>query len=141
MLPCPNRYFFHITSNTLVSIVVVLDNFLRFLPADADALRQSPWLDGVGDSKVYDLSESSGFLQFLICPGAKHQSGCACMNVFSFLKSFKHHRILSDMGQQPQFELRVVCRNNLVALLSYEGAPDATAKITANGNILQIGIA
>ena len=63
------------------------------------------------------------------------------MNVFAFLKSFKHDRILRDMCEEPQLELRVIRGNDFVSLLRHERAANTPAKIGANRNVLQIGIA
>src|SRR6185436_12182149 len=52
MFACSNGNLFHVTPDALVSVVIVLDHFLGFLPADTNSLRKSPWLYRVGNRKV-----------------------------------------------------------------------------------------
>src|ERR671912_55783 len=63
------------------------------------------------------------------------------MNVFAFLKSLQHHFILRDVGQQSQFKLGIVGRNNFVSLFGDEGPPDAASQFCANGYVLKVWIA
>ena len=63
------------------------------------------------------------------------------MNVFSVLKSIEHHLVARDVRQQTQLKLRIIGRDEFVAGLGDEGAPDAPAHFCANRNILQVGIA
>ena len=141
MLARAHRHLFHVTPNAFVRVVVIFDDFLRFLSRDADALRQSPRLDCISDGEVDYLRKPTRFSQFFIGLRAKNESRRARVNVFAFLKRFEHHRILRDVGQQTQLELRVVGRNDLVSLLCHERAPNTPSHFTANRNVLKIRIA
>src|SRR6185295_7233231 len=57
------------------------------------------------------------------------------------LKRFEHDWILRYVGKQPQLELRVVCRDNLISFFCNERSSDASSQLSANGNVLQVGIA
>src|SRR5688500_350874 len=63
------------------------------------------------------------------------------MNVFAFLKSLQHHFILRDVGQQSQFQLGIVGRNDFISLFGDEGPPDAASQFCANGYVLEVRIA
>ena len=52
----------HVTAHTFVGCVIIVDDFARFLPADTDALRQTPGFDRVSNRKVYNLGKASRFL-------------------------------------------------------------------------------
>src|SRR6185369_6392187 len=79
--------------------------------------------------------------KLLVSLRAEDESRGARVDVFTFLKRFEHHRILCDVGQQAQFELRVIRRDDLVALLCDEGAANTTSHLAANRNVLEIRIA
>src|SRR5687768_2049597 len=133
MLASANRHLFHVTANAFVSVVIILDDFLRFLPGNSDALRQAPRFDSISDGEVNDLGKPASFFKLLICLRAEDETSSARVNVFAFLKCFEHYGVLRDMGQEPQFELRIIRGDDLVSLLCDEGTPDSAAHLTANG--------
>src|SRR5215213_9669517 len=136
MLARTNRDFLHVTSHAFVSVVVILDDFLRFHSRDSDALRQAPRLDRISDSKVDYLGKPARLFELFGSLRAEDESRRARVDVFTFLKRFQHHRILRDVGQQPQLELRIVSGDDLVSLLRNESAADTPAHLAANGNVL-----
>src|ERR1043166_2501753 len=97
--------FIHVTANTLVSVVVIFNDFFCFLPGDADALRQTPWFNRVSNSKVDNLRKSPCFFEFFVCSGPEYKACSARVNVVAFLKRLQHNCILSYMSQQSEFEL------------------------------------
>jgi hypothetical protein len=48
--------------------------------------------------------------------------------------------VLRDVGQDAQLHLRVVCRENDIALFRDKGPPDFAAQVAADGNVLEIRV-
>src|SRR5437764_359516 len=62
----------------------------------------------------------------------------AFVYVFALLESVQHFRVVRDVGQQSQFQLRVVRRNQLITFFRHERAAYALAQLCADWNILKI---
>src|SRR5262245_61467207 len=105
MFPSSNRDFLHVTPNALVRVAVVLYYFFLPLPTAANSLRQTPWLNGIGNRKVHNFRKPTRLFELRVSTGAKHETCGACVNVFAFLKRLQHYSVLGYMGQQSKFEL------------------------------------
>ena len=60
------------------------------------------------------------------------------MNVDAFLEGFAQCRHVRDFGQEPQLDLRIVCRDQLFARRRHEGAADLAALLCAYRDVLQV---
>ena len=63
------------------------------------------------------------------------------MNVLAFAEGVKQCFVLADVSQDTQFHLGVVTGKELVTGPRYKTTPYLLPYFTANGDILQIGIA
>src|ERR1043165_1172984 len=130
------RDLFHEAMHAFVGLVIIVNHLFRFLARDADALRKSEGFDGVSDGEVDDLGEAASLFQLLFRLRAKDKAGGALVDVIIFLKRIEHDRVVRDVREQAQLQLRVIGGDELVAFLGDEGAADATAQLRANRNIL-----
>ena len=107
---------------------------------DAQILRQSESRQSVHDAEIHHFR-----LPAMI--GGDHQRRHAenlrrgeGVDVVAAAVGFNQQRVFGKMGQQPQFDLRIVRRQQHMTGLDGECGANFAAKFGANGNILQIGI-
>ena len=72
---------------------------------------------------------------------AEHFAGGPGVNVLVLSEGVDQHRVLRKMGQDPQLDLRIVRGEQLAALVGNEGRSNLGAKLRADGDVLQVGIA
>ena len=120
---------------------IVLDKLFRLRHGDAVFTGEALGAHAVNDAEVDGLGlVTLGFGNFLH-RRPKDQRGGAGMDVFVLFKRGDEIGIFRDMGQDPQFHLGIVRRNeNMFGVRGYKGPADAPAKFGADRNILKIGV-
>ena len=103
-----HRDFIHVAAHAFVGRVIIIDYFAGFLPRNAHALRQTPWLDRIGNCEVHNFGEASSFLEFFVGLRSKHQPRSPRVNIIAVAKSIQHYFIAGDVRQQTQLELRII---------------------------------
>src|ERR1043165_6063479 len=130
------RHLFHVAVHARVGSVVIVYDLACLFARDADALREAERLDGVGDGEVDDLGEASLLFQLFLRARAEDETGRALVYVLALLEGVEHLRVLRDVREQTQLQLRVVGGDEDVALVGHEGAADAASQLGADGDVL-----
>ena len=63
------------------------------------------------------------------------------MDIYALGEGFLEHANSGHMGEQPEFDLGIVHREQFVTRRGHEGAADMAAFLSADGNVLQVGVA
>src|SRR5580692_2550466 len=127
-------------AHALVPLEICRDELFSFGGLDAELLRESEGREAVDDAEVYDL----GLAPVVGCDHewghAEDLRGGQGVNVVATAVGFDEQRIARKMGEQTQFDLRIIGGEQNVTGLGDEGGADAAAEFGADGDILQIRI-
>ncbi len=120
---------------------VLLDERLRLAQRQAALARQTEGTHAIDQPKVDPLGEVALILTDALRRDAIDDCRCGRVDVLLLAKGVEHCRILGDVGQDAQFNLRVVGRQEHPARVADEATPDLLADFAADGDVLQVGVA
>ena len=131
---------FDIVANAGKALEILFDIGAGFLAGDAELVGEPESRDAVDNTEIDCFGAAADFGGHAFHRHAEHFGSRHGVNIESLAKRLLQRRDATDLGQQPQFDLRIVGRNELVAGCRNEGAADLAAILGADRNILQIRI-
>ena len=132
------NYALHVVVNSAVMRKIAFYILLCFLVGNSDVLCERVGSYSVDYSEVYRLCAASHNRSDHIERQVEHLRGCDRVDIVAVLEGGYHVFVLSDMGEHPQLDLRVVRVNEHPVLTRAEEFAHFLAKLGADGNILQI---
>ena len=120
---------------------VLLDQACRLGLAQPGVLRQAVAADAVGDAEVDRLGHAAHVRRHLVQRHVEDGGGGGGVDVLVGLEGGDQGRVLAEVGQDAQLDLRVVGREQHAVALGDEGAPHHAPDVGADRDVLQIGVA
>ena len=118
-----------------------VDDLLRRLRRDADVLRQRERGLSVQQRVVDHLGRAALHVLVHGAVRAKHLQRRLIVDVVAAAERLDERFVLGQVGEHPQFDLRIVGRDQHVARLGDERAADLAAELGLDRNVLKIRIA
>ena len=132
----------NVIPDSAVAIEVRLDQFPPFAHGNAQFLAHAKRSGSVHDTEIDNLRSAAHIRLNIVQGDAKYQAGRPGMNILAILESGDQSGVLTQMGHNAQFNLRIVGRQDLpTRFLSTECFADFASLFIPDGNILKIGIA
>src|SRR5699024_5800070 len=108
--------------------------------ADAEVARQAERAHAVHQAEVDGLGGAALVLADIVGLLAEHLGGGGATDVGAFAEGALHALVAGQVRHDPQFDLRVVRGQHLVAGRGDEGLADAPALGGAHRDVLQVGV-
>ena len=124
-----------------VPVEIVVDVSPSGLDRNVQPLRQAERAEAVEDTEIHRLGHTP---HVVVHRCQLHPENLHCgagMDVLAAMERLDQHRVLAEMGQQPQFDLRVIHRHQAMAGGGDEGAANLAPQLRADRDVLQVGIA
>ena len=120
---------------------IPVDEGRRFLDGDADLPRQRARAHAVDDAEVDGLGPAAHVRGDVGLVDAGDQRRRAPVHVGAFAEGRLQPGIVGQVGQQSQFDLRIVRRQEqVIGIPRHESAPDLAPELGADRYVLQIRI-
>ena len=117
---------------------VFLDVGGGFLAGDAELVGQPKRRDAVDDAEIDRFRPAAHLARHVLDRHAEHFRCRHGVNVEPVAERLLEHGNVGDLRKQPQFDLRIIRRHQLVAGRGDEGAADLAAVLGAHGDVLQV---
>ncbi|VTR68523.1 hypothetical protein DESC_710019 [Desulfosarcina cetonica] len=127
--------------DALVAGKIVIDIGLRHLVADIQFPGQTKGAHAVDDAEIDCLGLAAQLVGDHLGEHLEYLGGRAGVDILVLLEGLDENRILRTVGQDAQFDLGVIRREQLPAATRNEGLADFAPLFGADGDILQVGIA
>ena len=107
---------------------------------DAELLGQAKRREAVDDAEVDDLGDAAVLGRLRHGSDAEDFLRGARVDVLAGAKGFDEDRILGEMREDAQLDLRVIGGEQRPARIGDEGGANFAAELAAHGDVLQIGV-
>ena len=125
-----------------IGLEITINHILSLFETDSQALGQAERLLAIDDAEVYGLRATAQLRGDLFHGNAEHARGGVGMEVGARAERIYQVLVARQMREQAKLDLRVVGRNEHVALAQrHEASTHAATEIGAHGNVLQVRIA
>ncbi len=129
----------HIVLDAREAVEIGFDIAPGFAALDAQLVRQAKRRDAIDDAEIDRLGATADLRGHLVHRYIEHFRRRHGVDVVAAGKGGLELRNVTDMGQDAQFDLRIVGADQLVARLGDEGGADLAAFRRADRDILQVG--
>ena len=120
------------------ALEIFLDVGGGFLAGDAELVGQPKRRDAVDDAEIDRFRPAAHLARHVLDRHAEHFRRRHGVNVEPVAEGLLQHGNVGDLGQQPQLDLRIIRRHQLVAGRGDKGAADLAAVLGAHRNVLQV---
>ena len=131
----------HIVAHLRKHLEVSVDKLLSLCTLDVEPIGQTKHRYAVDDAEVGAFSLRS----FIACNLRNRLIVNLCgrcrMDIVAFAEGIEHVGILTKMSHNAQFNLTIICREELAALFGNETLAYFLAIFAANGDVLQVRVA
>ena len=101
-------------------------------------MRKAKIADAIDNAEIDRLCGAAHLAGHLSGRHAEHLARRAPVDIFAADKRCNHARILAQVGEQPQLNLRIICANEHIAGAGNKGFSNLPAKRRANRDILKV---
>ena len=119
-----------------ISLKVILDILRCFLPRDTQILAQSERTDSIHNPEIYSLGIPPLQICHFIKRRMEHLGSSHPMNILRLTVGFDQMLIAGAVGQDPQFDLRIIRIHKHKAVLWYKYLTDQSPQLHSHRNIL-----
>ena len=131
----------HVVVDRVVAGKIRIDVFLGFLAGNGDIPGQAEVADAIDDAEVDGLGMGPFFRRDLVQGDAEDFRRRPAVDVLALLEAVDHSRVLGQVSQEAQFDLRIVARDDVViAFAGHEEGAYLAALFGPDGDILQIRV-
>ena len=117
-----------------------VDVAFGFAGLDAQLAAQAERADAIDDAEIDRLGPAPHQTGHLRHRHTEHLAGRPAVNILAGGERLAERRHVRHMGQQAQFDLRVVRTHQYMARRRDEGLADAAALLRPDRDILQVGV-
>ena len=140
MLAAEGAVLLHVVLDAGEFLEVLLDVGGGFLARDGKLPREAEAGDAVDDAEVDRLGLTADHRVHALHGHVEHLARRHRVNVDAIVEGLAQARNVGDVGEQAQFDLRVVSREQDIARGGDEGFADLAAFFGADRDVLQVGI-
>src|SRR5579885_1492233 len=140
-LPCLCQHIIQVFLHSLVPCEIRVDELRRFFLLDSQLLRQAECRQSINDSEVDRFRRPPVFRRLRQRPHAKNFLCRPGVNVLAISERLHQHGIFRKMRHDPQFNLRVIRRQQYLPLLRHKRGANLSPQFASHRDILQIRIA
>ena len=105
-----------------------------------DASCEAVWGDAVDDAEVDDFCSGALLGSDLVWVGGEDLCGDSGVDVLVVVECVDERGVFAEVGEDAQFDLRVIGADQQVVGLGDEGASDLAAELGADGDVLEVGV-
>ena len=125
-----------------IGLEITVNHILSLFETDSQALGQAERLLAIDDTEVHGLRATAQLRGDLFHGNAEHACGGVGMEVGARAERIYQVLVTRQMREQAKLDLRVVGRNEHIALAQrHEASTHTAAEIGAHGNVLQVRVA
>ncbi len=132
--------FFHVSAHAGITLEVAFDVALGLLAGDRKLARKAEGAHPVNEAKVDRFGGAALLWADLAERHAEDFSGGGAVHVLALAEGGEQALIAREVGHDPQFDLRIIRREQQIAWGRDEGAADAAALLGAHRDVLKVRI-
>ena len=130
-----------VRSHTTEALEVLLDERPRLVPSDAELSGQRKRSLPIERSEVDGLGRPALVPRHLVERHAEDDRSRLLVHIYSVPEGTHQRFIPREMGEDAQFDLRVVCPIEEAAVRRNESLADLAAQVSSDGDVLEVGFA